>query len=166
VIWSGTDFQVENEFQWKEEYIVYGSDPFVKDAQVLAQTNTQPIQFGQTCELGPDRVLKPATGTATTTGPFYFKNSSDEEVAVGVSCVMNGSYSLILVTPVVLPVGGTESLDPVERVTVWFQQEVSAATMIDSISGPSIDVRYDGVTSHVVSYTGPTAGDATWAIAS
>jgi hypothetical protein len=28
--------KVENEFQWKEEYMVYGSDSFVKDAHTFA----------------------------------------------------------------------------------------------------------------------------------
>jgi hypothetical protein len=164
VIWSGGDFQVDNEFQWEENYKVYGSDAFHDGAHVLAETNSQPIQFGQTCVLGADRVLKPATGTVDPTLPFYFQNSSDEGYSVGVNCLLGGKYSPIFVTPAVLPVGGTESLQPIETVTAWFQQGVTTSTMIEKITSPSIAVSYDGVTAHTISYTGPTPGDAKWAI--
>jgi hypothetical protein len=164
VIWRGGDFQVDNEFQWEEIYQVYGSDPFHQGAHVLAETNAQDIQFGQTCVLGADRVLKPATGTVDLKSPFYFQNSSDEGFSVGVNCVLNSSYSPIFVTPAVLPVGGTESLRPIETATAWFQQGVNTATMIEKITSSSIDVLYDGVTTHTISYTGPKPGDAIWAI--
>jgi hypothetical protein len=164
VIWLGSDVQVHSEFEWEETYQVYGSNPFHTGAHALAETNTQPIRFGETCELGPDRVLKPATGTPTPTGPFYFRNSSDEGISVGVNCLINSSYSPIFITPAIVPIGSLETLYPVKQVQAWFQQGVTTSTMIEKITSPTIAVPYQGVTTHTISYTGPEPGDATWNI--
>jgi hypothetical protein len=152
IAWTKADFLQRNSFEWTEDYQVFvqATTSGASLASDLTPGQAQSIKFGQTCVLGKDGTLNPASGTPDESGNFYLENDYGL-THVGVNEPLSGNFLPIYLSPTIIP--GTVPLTPVKSVSVWFESDLVAQAVSNSI-----EVTYDEATSHALSYQGKTLG--------
>jgi hypothetical protein len=75
------------------------------------------------------------------------------------SCVIyqsvNGSFQPVYISPLGPLLPGKDTLTPVLKVAVWFQQNATTGTMISDAETLGLVVDYTGVTTQTVTYVDP-----------
>lgn len=143
VVWqSYSQFLSNNTFSWTPQYQLFGTNTFKASIQVRAQTNVVTIGLGETSTLNEAGLLSnPVTGGPQT--GFTMKNSYGSihpgvnQLAVGI----DGSQvsSPIYVAPNAAVMGDTV-LTPVEKVLVWFQQDIETSTMFSDTRSNAVEI--------------------------
>ncbi|KAG8817174.1 hypothetical protein FRC17_011337 [Serendipita sp. 399] len=164
VIWSGGDFFYSNEFQWSDDYQVFAAVSYTVGALVVARTEFQDIEFGQTCTMDKAGNMNPAVGEPDQSGTFTVKNEWTNPASVGVSCTLTVSGQVVAnlpfyVSPDEVVVDGTINLTPIDKVAVWFQELNATGTMIDKITGPMWTVDFTGQNPKDVTISYNKAGE-------
>ena len=156
VVWqaqNGTQYLDYNTVSWIPTYQVYGANNFQVGVTVEEQTNVVNIQLGEESTLDAAGVM----GDPVSGGPPTALTVNNEFAAIypGVNQLILGQTqpSPIYVAPEqVLP--GTVTLTPVEKVQIWFQQELQTSTMFSSAQTNTIEVDLTATDAQTVNYQG------------
>tara|TARA_B110000114_G_C15055595_1_gene383136 strand:- start:933 stop:1589 length:657 start_codon:yes stop_codon:yes gene_type:complete len=144
VVWQAYgEYLSTNSFSWTPQYQLFGSNTFQSNLTVITSTNIVNIGLGETSTLNSAGLLSdpPISGgpiTSVTMVNDYGK------IHPGVNQVSTGVDGNIVSTPIYVAenaaIQGTVTLTPVEKVMVWFQQEVETSTMFSDIIGTPVEI--------------------------
>ena len=143
VIWQSiVGFLSRNRFSWSPQYEIFGSNQFTGGVQVVTSTNVEPIGLGYSCTLNSDGIIEPKESGDSETS-LELKNEYGP-IHPGVNQVIRGVDGKLISLPIYVAeneaVKGTVFLTPVERVRVWFEQEVQTSSMISTAFSKYIEV--------------------------
>jgi hypothetical protein len=143
VVWqSYKDYLYKNDFSWVPMYELFGSNRFASSIQVSVSTNLVPIKLGETSILDEYGDM----GKAKTGGPktsFTLKNNFGG-IHPGVNQLSTGIGGVMISTPIYVAndvaVKGDTVLTPVEKVLVWFEQNVETSTIFTTTRAKAIEI--------------------------
>lgn len=144
VVWqSYMNYLSNNTFTWTPQYELFGSNTFQDNVQVDVSTNIVRIGLGETSVLDASGLLGPAsTGGPSTSitlrnqyGPIHPGVNQVSKSSMGGPAVSTPIY--VAKNQVVL--GDTE-LTPVEKVLVWFEQNIETSTMFSTSRSLSVEI--------------------------
>ncbi|MEM7537973.1 MAG: hypothetical protein AAF639_37730 [Chloroflexota bacterium] len=150
VVWqSYLDYLAFNKFSWTPQYQLFGSNIFQSNVEVRVATNLVDIGLGEESTLNEFGILSaPSTG-----GPATSVNMNNEfgSIHPGVNQLSTGIHGEQISTPIyVAPsaaVKGHINLTPVEKVLVWFEQNIQTGAMFSSARSLSIEIDLTGQNS-------------------
>lgn len=141
VVWqSYHDYLVTNEFTWTPLYQLFGSNVFFADVTVSVSTNLVDIGLKQQSTLNEfGNLEKPVDGPEQHSITMINEYGS---IHPGVSQLSTGIKGERISTPIYVAensiVRGPTNLTPVEKVLVWFEQDIKTSTMFsNSRSNPT-----------------------------
>lgn len=143
VVWqSYGDYLANNEFSWTPSYQLFGSNTFVSNLTVKVATNKVDIGLGEQSTLDPAGVLSPpSTGgspTAITMINNYGKiHPGVNQLSTGINGEQVSTPIYVATNPIVL---GNAELTPVEKVLVWFEQNITTSTMFSTARSKSVEI--------------------------
>ncbi|KAF4498125.1 hypothetical protein FAGAP_5717 [Fusarium agapanthi] len=131
--------------EWNDGYGIAASDSrFMEGALVQVATEVQSIKPGQTYTLNSNWAGSVSDGGRQ--GGLCFNNQC--ETVSPIICKKIGSrWAPIYIAPRQLPRGTIQEIKLNNKVTVWFQSEISTGSMINGISGQSIEIDMSGRTN-------------------
>lgn len=143
VVWhSYKDYLMNNTFSWIPEYQLFCTNTFQSNIKVVASTNTVDIGLGETSELNKFGLLGPAS-----TGGSEISISMNNEygpIHPGLNQISTGVDGKRVSTPIyVAPhqaVTGNVKLTPVEKIMVWFEQDIQTSTMFSTARAKSVEI--------------------------
>jgi hypothetical protein len=144
VVWQSFDrYLINNVFSWTPQYQLFGNNLFQDKILVQASTNQVVIQLGQTSILDNNGYLNPpkTTGKPTT---LTMKNDYGS-IHPGVNQIStNNINGKLESTPIYVAVKeamkGEIELTPVDRVLVWFEQNVETSTMFSKAKSDAVEI--------------------------
>lgn len=143
VVWqSYNDFLHSNSFSWIPQYSLFGSNYFQDGIEVRVDTNIVAIQLNQISTLNEYGVLQPAV----TGGPETCFTLDNEygPIHPGVNQLSTGIDGQSISTPIYVAteqaLKGSTQLTPVEKVLVWFEQNIETSTMFSNSKSKSIEI--------------------------
>jgi hypothetical protein len=143
VVWQSYDkYLVSNSFSWEPVYQLFGSNQFKSGVQVKVATNLVTIGLGEQSVLneagilGPPKTGGPATGF-TLVNNYGTIHPGVNQLSIGIHGEMVSTPIYVATNPVV---SGDTALTPVEKVLVWFQQDVATSTMFSQSVSKSIEI--------------------------
>lgn len=143
VVWqSYLDYLPANQFSWTPQYQLFGSNRFAENVEVLVSTNLVTIGLGEESVLNSAGVLEdPRTGGGPTAITMINEYGT---IHPGLAQLSTGVDGKQVSTPIyVAPdpaVRGEIALTPVEKVLVWFEQEIETSTMFSTARSMSIEI--------------------------
>lgn len=143
VVWqSYNKYLVNNNFSWTPQYQLFGTNTFNQSVKVEASTDLMTIGLGESSTLNPDGILQsPVTGGPSTC--FTMINEYGT-IHPGVNQLCTGLDGKQISSPIyVAPhpsVKGKVELTPVEKVLVWFEQNIETSTMFSNARSFSIEI--------------------------
>jgi hypothetical protein len=150
VVWSCTDFMVENELQWKDNFALFCTNSF-KSGSPVWSGGLMPIAFGQTCTLDSSRRLNPPTGLRDDSGTFYFENLY-RPIHSGVADVTGEQFTPMFVFPDEVAVGKFAIITHPVTIMVWFDRDLTAGTMFLPPIPNAIEVPYQRPSTQHIRY--------------
>jgi hypothetical protein len=143
VVWqSYTKYLVYNSFSWTPQYQLFGSNYFKDNVTVRVSTNLVQIGLGETSTLDSAGILsKPVTG-----GPKASLNLDNQygtihpgvnQLSTGIDGSQTSTPIYVAVNPIVL---GETSLTPIEKVLVWFEQNIETSTMFSTSRSFAVEI--------------------------
>jgi hypothetical protein len=143
VVWqSYTEYLANNTFSWTPLYQLFGTNTFADEVQVTVQTNIMTIALGEQSTLDTAGNL----GEAVTGGPTESITMINNYGLIhpGLNSVSTGPDGVqrttaIYVAPLAIETG-SDILTPVEKVQVWFQQDLATSTMISHDVSNAIEI--------------------------
>jgi len=144
VVWqSYMNYLSNNRFSWTPQYELFGSNTFQDNVIVDVSTNVVRIGLGETSILDANGLLGPAsTGGPSTSitlrnqfGPIHPGVNQLSQSSMGGAAVSTAIY--VAQNQVVL---GDTVLTPVEKVLVWFEQNIETSTMFSSSRSLEIEI--------------------------
>lgn len=143
VVWQSYDkYLANNTFTWTPQFQLFGTNTFQAKVEVHVDTNFQTIGLGETCILDSDGNL----GAASTGGPDISLTMVNQYGAIhpGVNQLSIGLDGKTESTPIyvapVQSVEGTAILTPVEKVLVWFEQNIATSTMFSDARSNAVEI--------------------------
>ena len=132
VVWQSSDkYLAHNTFSWTPQYQLFGSNQFTAGETVVVSTNSVTIGLGETSTLSSAGVLQPPVSGGSPTGLSMHNEYGSIHVGVNQLCTqLDGTIvsSPMYVSAEAL-LKGIIVLTPLEKVLVWFQQNIAAGTM-------------------------------------
>lgn len=143
VVWQSYSlYLATNDFSWTPQYQLFGTNIFQDNIKVRVATNLQRIGLGETSVLDSNGIL----GNPSSGGPKISLSMDNEygSIRPGVNQLSTGIDGSQVSTPIyVAPqpiVKGTVSLTPVEKVMVWFEQDIETSTMFSNARALSVEI--------------------------
>lgn len=156
VIWQSFDkYLINNVFSWTPQYQLFGNNIFQDKILVQASTNAVTIQLGEMSLLDKNGYLNsPETGGKPTA--LTMKNEYGS-IHPGVKQIStNNITGKMESTPIYVAVDeamkGEITLTPVEKVLVWFEQNVQTSMMFSSAKTNSIEIDLTSENSAIRKY--------------
>jgi hypothetical protein len=144
VVWqSYTNYLSNNTFSWTPQYELFGSNIFMDKVVVDVSTNIVRIGLGETSILDIAGYLNdPSTGGPNTS--ITMKNNYGL-IHPGVNQVSKSSMGgASASTPIYVAkdaiVQGVTELTPVEKILVWFQQNIETSTMFSNSRSLEVEI--------------------------
>lgn len=143
VVWQSYGaFLANNKFTWTPQYQLFGANSFNAGITVDASTNVVTIGLGETAVLDSNGTLgAPSTGGPSTA--FTLDNEFGD-IHPGVNQLSTGIDGKAISTPIYVAtnpvVTGLVELAPVEKVLVWFEQNVQTSTMFSTSRSKAIEI--------------------------
>jgi hypothetical protein len=144
VVWQSYDeYLPSDHFSWTPEYQLFGSNQFQTTVAVSVSTNLVDIGLGEQSVLDSAGVLgDPSTTVPSSSGITLVNNFGP--IHPGVNQMSKGIDGNQVSTPIyVAPepiVEGSALLTPVEKVLVWFEQNIETSTMFSDARARSIEI--------------------------
>lgn len=143
VVWQAYElFLEDNEFTWTPIYQLFGTNTFKSDVTVKAATNPVSIGLGEITTLNSAGILsKPVSG-----GPETSLNLINDygKIHAGVNQLSTGIDGSTVSTPIYVSekaiIMGETELTPVEKVLVWFEQNIETSTMFSSTRSNAVEI--------------------------
>lgn len=143
IVWqSYFDYLVSNTFSWTPTYQLFGSNTFAANLTVKVATNLVPIGLGEQSTLDAAGVLS----AASTGGPETSINMINNfgTIHPGVNQLSTGIDGKQVSTPIYVAtmpiVSGNAYLTPVEKVLVWFEQNIETSTMFSDSRSQAVEI--------------------------
>jgi len=155
VVWqSYHDYLTNGSFSWTPQFQMFGSNSFVSNVQVQMSTDPQVIGLGETCILDANGILQPATtggpDTALTMNNEYGSiHPGVNQISVGVTGKQESTPIYVSEQPIVK---GDTTLTPVEKVLVWFEQNIETSTMFSDSRSKAIEVDLTTTNERTIQY--------------
>ena len=132
VVWQSFDsYLINNRFAWTPQYQLFGSNTFDEGVTVNVSTNLKTIGLGETATLTQAGVLQPPVSGGSSTA--FTMHNEYGSIHVGVSQVCTQLDGKVISSPIYVSreavLKGDIALTPVEKVLVWFQQDIVTSTM-------------------------------------
>jgi len=143
VVWQSSDgYLINNEFSWTPQYQIFGSNTFQDSVTVEASTGPKGIGLGEQITLDKAGVFgEPSTGGPDTSITMHNEYGSIHPGVNQLSTAIDGTQTS---TPIYVAVNsvvqGDTVLTPVDKVLVWFQQDIETSTMFSESRSNSIEV--------------------------
>lgn len=143
VVWqSYTNYLSNNTFSWTPQYELFGCNSFQGDIEVDVSTNVVRIGLGEISILDSNGLLgSPSTGGPST--DITMRNQYGP-IHPGVSQISTGITGQTLSTPIYVAqnqvVLGDATLTPVEKVLVWFEQNIETSTMFSTSRSLAVEI--------------------------
>jgi hypothetical protein len=168
VVWSSeTAYLQNNSFSWTPHYAIFGRNDFTAGVLVDTNTNTQPIDLGQQALLDvygtieapssimplvpPDDTLIRLVNQYGPIHPGLMAVHSDLLGNFAAQTPTQGTPIYVAQQAIAL---GQDDLTPVDKVEVWFQQNVQTSTMFSEAVSNAIEVDLTDVDTQTVLYQG------------
>ncbi|MCY1745027.1 hypothetical protein [Ensifer sp. SL37] len=150
-----TNYAHSTSFSWTSQFALFGTNLFLEGRTVVAATNQETLELGQTCELDENCILHPRVSR----GPFDGVTMANEFGLIhpGLSqvSVLNGVETMTPVYVAPSPVRpGSVTFNSIESVIVWFEQDISTSTMFSSARSMSIEIDFRWTNSDTRLYKG------------
>ena len=143
VVWqSYHDYVAKSQFSWTPQYQLFGSNLFGGNIQVSEATNLVDISLGEISTLDKAGNLSDAkTGGSDTALNLINDYGSIHPGVIQISTGINGKSEStpIYVAPQEAIIGEI-SLTPVEKVLVWFEQDIETSTMFSTSRSISLEI--------------------------
>jgi hypothetical protein len=143
VVWqSYTKYLGNNQFSWTPQYQLFGSNVFQSNILVQVSTNVVAIGLGEISILDESGVL----GDPSTGGDKNAINLKNEYGSIhpGVNQLSIGIDGKQVSSPIYVSqkvsVKGDTKLSPVEKVLVWFEQDIETSTMFSTARSLSVEI--------------------------
>lgn len=157
VVWQAYDsYLANNTFSWTPQYELFGSNTFEANIKVFVSTNKVRIGLGETSVLDTAGTL----GQPFTDGPATSFTMENEygPIHPGVNQLSTSTMGKTESTPIYVAenqiVLGATVLTPVEKVLVWFEQEIQTSTMFSTSRSKAVEVDLTGTNSATRLYSG------------
>lgn len=143
VVWqSYTDYLVTNEFSWTPQYQLFGSNTFRATVTVKVATNKMTIGLGETSLLTSAGVIEPpSTGGPSTgitmTNEFGPIHPGLNQLSIGLNGESVSTPFYVAENQIAL---GETTMTPVEKILIWFEQNVETSTMFATARSNSVEV--------------------------
>lgn len=143
VVWDASrQFNHTNQISWKSEFELFGVRKFGDGIPVNSGTNRQPVRLGEQCVLDANGRL----GRASPGGPATEITLVNQygPIHSGLSQLLDGigggqRMLPIHVAPRVSAIGQV-GLTPTDTVLVWFEQNISTATMFSKARPKAVEI--------------------------
>lgn len=143
VVWDASrQFIHTNRISWKSEFELFGAHRFVDGIGVTPGTNRQPVRLGEQCVLDANGRL----GRASPGGPATEITLVNQygPIHAGLSQLLDGIGGGQRMLPIhVAPRAsamGQVGLTPTDSVLVWFEQNISTATMFSKPRPKAVEI--------------------------
>lgn len=135
VVWQSFDkYLGNNTFSWTPQYQLFGSNTFEEGVTVNVSTNLKTIGLGQTATLTSAGVLQTPVSGGSSTG--FTMHNEYGSIHVGVCQLCTQLDGRTISSPIYVSTAaamtGDVVLTPVEKVLVWFQQDIVTSTMFST----------------------------------
>lgn len=143
VVWqSYSNYLSNNNFSWTPQYQLFGSKTFKEDITVEASTDLVTIGLGQTSTLDAAGVLRrPKTGgpsdAITMVNNFGSIHPGLNQLSTGID---GKQVSMPIYVATLGMVKGDVKLKPIEKVLVWFEQNIVTSTMFSDARTNPIEI--------------------------
>lgn len=143
VVWkSASQYLTSNQFQWVPWFQIFATNRFFDGASVQSLTNVVEIGLGEQSTLDQNGLLSPAM----TMGPWQSVNLLNEYGLINPA--LNRLCTWIDGTKVATPIYvrqqqakvGTTAMTPVDKVLVWFEQNIQAGTMFSTARSQAVEI--------------------------
>jgi hypothetical protein len=143
VVWqSYTEYLAGNTFKWVPMYQIFGINEFKDAVQVSTDTNVVDIGLGETTTLDKYGEFTPAKTGGNETSINMVNDYGT--ISPCINQLSTGIKGEQVSTPIyVAPqasLKGSVSLQPVEKVLVWFEQNIETSTMFSEARTKSIEI--------------------------
>jgi hypothetical protein len=143
VVWqSYSQYLVTNDFGWTPQYQLFGTNRFSDGIRVKVSTNLVSIGLGQQSTLNNFGLLGPASDGGVATGITMINDFGS--IHPGVMQLSTGIDGSQVATPIYVAQGpivsGVAELTPIEKVLVWFEQDVETSTMFSNAQSKSVEI--------------------------
>lgn len=143
VVWQAYGKYVfTSNFSWVPQYQLFGANSFSSSVQVDVTTNMVDIGLGETSILNEVGTLE-APRTAGKSTVITMVNNYDS-IHPGINQISTDVDGKLVSTPIYVAtnevVKGSVELEPVEKVLVWFEQEIQTSTMFSSSRSRSVEI--------------------------
>lgn len=143
VVWqSYSKYLNTNNFSWTPQYQLFGTNVFQEELKVKVSTNLLAIGLGEKSLLDSVGILNPPkTGGPETSITLVNEYGSIHPGLNQLSTGLDGSQvsTPIYVAPKPI-VTGEACLTPLEKVLVWFQQDIETSTMFSTARSNSVEI--------------------------
>lgn len=159
VVWQSYDkesYLESNTFSWISSFQIFGANVFQDNVRVRTSTNTVSIRLGEQCTINQEGHIE---GVKTGSYPDSIELINKfGAIHPGVNALCydlrgNQQVAPIYVAPEAIVIG-TDVLTPIEKVQVWFEQNIETGTMfsdartnvqeIDLTNQPAVAYLYKG----------------------
>ncbi|BAW80952.1 hypothetical conserved protein [Candidatus Nitrosoglobus terrae] len=143
VVWQSSDGYLEtNTFRWTPQYQLFGTNTFTSGLIVDVATNRVNISLGETSILDKYGDLLPSTtrgpSTAITMDNQYgLIHPGINQLATNIDGSQSNTPIYVAANAVLK---GTIELTPIEKILVWFEQNVKTGTMFSTARTNSIEI--------------------------
>lgn len=143
VVWQSiNNYLTNNQFSWTPQYQLFGSNVYQDGVVVQVATNVVNIGPGETSVLDEDGVLgEPKTGGKPTSITLQNNYGS---IHVGLNQLSTGIDGRQISTPIFLTprtmVSGDVQLTPIDRVLVWFEQDIRTSTIFSTARSRALEI--------------------------
>ncbi|WP_457584908.1 hypothetical protein [Ensifer canadensis] len=141
VVWQSlTGYSHSTSFLWWPQFALFATNYFVDGRMVVASTNEPTLEFGQRCVLNQYGLLEHPVSFGPD-GVTMENQYGPIHPALSQASVLNGVQTMtpIYVAPDLMSQGSV-TLNPINTVMVWFQQDISCSTMFSSARSMSIEI--------------------------
>lgn len=143
VVWQSYDYFSENNtFSYRPEYQAFRTDTFQAQVTVKVSSNPKDIGLGETTTIDKYGILSDATTGGDQTAITV--NNDFRPTHIGISQVSMGINGTMISTPIYVSeeqcMLGNATFKPVEKVLIWFENNIETGTMFTNMRSRSIEI--------------------------
>lgn len=143
VVWNAeTCFLQKGSFSWTPQYQIFATNTFKESVKVTTQTDIITIGLGEQTTMSENGVLSSAS-TGTDKNSIAFINDYGS-IHPAINQICTSVTGEMISTPIYVAknavVKGKTLLKPVEKVLIWFEQNIETSTMFTTSRSRSIEL--------------------------
>lgn len=143
VVWQSSDKYLENTtFSWMPAYQIFATNSFTESVKVKANTGFVSVGLNETVTMDQYGIMSDPVSGGSPTAITLVNNYGS--IHPGISQLCRNDDNQLISAPIyvaqksMLP--GTVALTPVEKVLVWFEQNIETGTMFSTARTGAMEV--------------------------